>query len=229
VLGIAGGRSGLELGLQMNQAVNPSAITAEESVIEPLVEIRSAVLNELAVVAAAVDTLQSSAGSLSSSIDATRATIEEAGRRAEHAKRVAESFTDLSQSITRMATSIAAVSRRTRLLGLNASIEAARAGEAGRGFAVVATEVKELAVQTSAAADEIAKRIYEVRHRVGEIIDAIDMVIEISADTSGQTHKIKEAACEHNRIASSVGDGLNRLMHERSSQASPPSGEERSG
>jgi methyl-accepting chemotaxis protein len=213
----------------MNQAVHPSAITTEESVGAPRAEIPSAVLNELAAVAAAVDSLQSSAGSLTRSIDASRATMEEAARRAEHAKRIAESFTDLSQSITSMATSIAAVSRRTRLLGLNASIEAARAGEAGRGFAVVATEVKELAVQTSDAAAEIAKRIYEVRHRVGEIIDAIAMVIEISADTTGQTEKIKEAACEHNRIASSVGDDLNRLMYQHSSQASPLDGEETSG
>jgi methyl-accepting chemotaxis protein len=213
----------------MNQAVSPPSIKTEEPVGAPLAEIRSAMLNELATVAAAVESLQSSAGSLSRSIDATRATIEEAARRAEHAKRIAESFTDLSQSITSMATSIAAVSRRTRLLGLNASIEAARAGEAGRGFAVVATEVKELAVQTSDAAAEIAKRIYEVRHRVGEIVDAIDMVIEISADTTSHTDKVKEVACEHNRIASSVGDGLNRLMHEHSSPASPPSGEETSG
>ena len=210
----------------MNQAVNPREIQTEEPVGAPLVEIPSAVLDELAVVAAAVDTLQTSAGSLSRSIDATRVTIEEAARRAEHAKRIAESFNDLSQSVTRMATSIAAVSRRTRLLGLNAAIEAARAGEAGRGFAVVATEVKELAVQTSEAAEEIAKRIYEVRHRVGEIIDAIGMVIEISTDTTDQTDKIKEAVCEHSRIALSVGDGLNRLMHERTSQASPTNGEE---
>jgi len=209
----------------MNQAVNPSAITTEESVDPPRVEIPSVVLNELMVVAATVDSLQNSADSLSRSVDSSRATMEEAARRAEHAKRIAESFTDLSQSITSMATSIAAVSRRTRLLGLNASIEAARAGEAGRGFAVVATEVKELAVQTSDAAAEIAKRIYEVRHRVGEIIDAIAMVIEIGADTTGQTDKIKEAACEHSRIASSVGDGLNRLMYERSPPASPPGGD----
>jgi len=220
----SGGRNDSEKGVWMNQAVTLLPTENNEPVGAPIVEIPSAVLNELAVVAAAVESLQSLAGSLSRGIDTTRATIEEAARRAEQAKRIAASFTDLSQTITSMATSIAAVSRRTKLLGLNASIEAARAGDAGRGFAVVATEVKELAVQTSDAAAEIAKRIYEVRHRIGEIVDAIDMVIEISADTASHTNKVNEVAHEHNRIALSVSDGLNRLMHEHSSPASPTSG-----
>ena len=168
----------------------------------------------LAAVAALIDALQSSAVLLFDGIYAAEATIDDTKKRAEHARQIVGSFINLSQAVTETASAIAAISRRTKLLALNAAIEAARAGDAGLGFAVVATEVKQLAGQTSDAAAEIEKKIYEIRHRTGEIADSIDMIIDISADTANQASNINAAAHGHSRIVESVKNGVKRLMRD---------------
>ncbi len=71
--------------------------------------------------------------------------------------------------IDRILGAIRDISKKTRLLALNASIEAARAGDAGRGFAVVAEEITKLSTQTEGAIVDIEHIVGEFRSRTSEL------------------------------------------------------------
>jgi methyl-accepting chemotaxis protein len=79
------------------------------------------------------------------------------------------------------------IASQTNLLALNATIEAARAGEAGKGFAVVASEVKNLAMQTARATEEIGSQIGMIQTATGNSVAAIEGI-------GGTIKKIDEIA-----------------------------------
>ncbi len=80
---------------------------------------------------------------------------------------------DSADQVGQIVELIQTIAQRTNLLALNASIEAARGGEAGRGFAVVASEVKELAMQTSRATEQIADQIRAMQDTTGASVGAL--------------------------------------------------------
>lgn len=70
---------------------------------------------------------------------------------------------DLSREVldvaSRKVSAIEEVTRRTKMLAMNARIEAARAGDAGRGFAVVANEVSDISNQVNAITRDLRSEI----------------------------------------------------------------------
>jgi methyl-accepting chemotaxis protein len=79
-----------------------------------------------------------------------------------------QSLARVSESVDEFVSLVKRIASQTNLLALNAAIEAARAGEHGRGFAVVAEEVRKLADESAAAAEQVTETLQQLREQVGQ-------------------------------------------------------------
>lgn len=129
-----------------------------------------------------------------------------------------------SAQIDHAAKLIGGIAAQTNLLALNATIEAARAGESGKGFAVVASEVKDLAVRSSEATNEITGQVAAVQadveaavaaigaiaavvQEIGETQVAIATAVEEQTATTAEiARSLEHVAVGSDRIAADVAD-----------------------
>jgi len=166
------------------------------------------VFQDVQSVAAAVEEMNASMAQIMRTTgEATRVS----GRAAEAARGTNATVAKLGESSTQISDVvkvITGIASQTNLLALNATIEAARAGESGRGFAVVAQEVKELALQTSKATEEIGTRINTIQTDASSAVAAIVEIGHIIAQIDEFQATIASAVQEQGSAISEISRSL---------------------
>ncbi|RNB89731.1 DUF4077 domain-containing protein [Brevibacillus fluminis] len=114
---------------------------------------------------------------------------------------VVKTLGERSSEISQILDVITGIASQTNLLALNAAIEAARAGEHGRGFAVVADEVRKLAEQSNASANQIAHLISEIQ---GEAHNAVGSMEDVNQDVNTGLHVVQVAGFAFQRISDAI-------------------------
>jgi len=159
-------------------------------------------------IASSTEQMTETVKEISCNADKARGVTEEAARQA---TLISEQMVKLGQStseIGKITETIKNISSQTNLLALNASIEAARAGSAGKGFGVVASEVKELAKQTAASAEDIRGRISGVQSSTAESIAEIEKVSKVIHDVSAIVTSIAAAIEEQAAVTKDIADNI---------------------
>lgn len=91
-------------------------------------------------------------------------------------REIVATLADSANQVNSIVGLVGSIADQTQLLALNATIEASRAGNAGKGFSVVASEVKQLAIGSAHAVQEIRNRISDIQAAVKSTVDAINRI-----------------------------------------------------
>jgi methyl-accepting chemotaxis protein len=154
--------------------------------------------------ATAAEELAGSIAEIARQVDQTNGVVRGAVEEAELTNREIAKLVETAQRIGDVVGLIRDIAGQTNLLALNATIEAARAGESGRGFAVVAAEVKNLAVQTATATEEISGQILAVQASTSQSVDAIRRICERMYEVSRYTSSVAASVEEQNAATGQI-------------------------
>lgn len=175
-------------------------------------------------IAAGAEEMNSSVEEIAQSMAISKVSVDEAHAQALSADQSTLALTSAAQAMGGIVDLIQTIASQINLLALNATIESARAGDAGKGFAVVANEVKNLAMQTTSATEQIGKEIDNMQSISNDVVkslsvikDSIDAVrknvtgvasavSEQSAVTQEMSSNMQSAASAVTNISSNLGE-----------------------
>lgn len=156
------------------------------------------------IVAAAAEELRASIEEINRQVAQSTEIVGQAVESAATSNQKVLSLDENAQKIGEVVSLIQAIAEQTNLLALNATIEAARAGEAGKGFAVVASEVKELAMQTSKATEEISSHISAIQGSTRETVKGIEDITKIMEMVNSVTAAIANSVAEQGKATGGI-------------------------
>ncbi|WP_419730557.1 methyl-accepting chemotaxis protein [Lichenicola sp.] len=159
-------------------------------------------------VSAAAEELASSINEISRQVAHSAKITEKAVEDARHTDTIVQALADGARAIEGVVQLITGIAAQTNLLALNATIEAARAGDAGKGFAVVAGEVKNLAMQTVKATEQVGAQVSQIQGATEEAVRAIRAIgatiEECNAIASNIASAVEEQGAATAEIARNV-------------------------
>ena len=120
-------------------------------------------------------------------------------------------FATVMEQVQQVSKGIETIARTTNMLALNATIEAARAGEAGKTFAVVASEVKKLAQNTSAAAEEIRQAVGKLVGEAAGLVTEIQSGVQQSSKAEERLETVTDVLAETTRLVSQLDETGERV------------------
>lgn len=114
---------------------------------------------------------------------------------------VVNAISENSTQISQIAGAISQIASQTNMLALNAAIEAARAGEHGKGFAVVAEEVRKLAENSGALAQEIASLVQQAT-------EAASRGVTMARTVADNMHQIADGVQQSDRLVGAIASAM---------------------
>jgi methyl-accepting chemotaxis protein len=205
---------------QLQSTAQSLAATAEETSQQSgaVAAASEEMTQNVQTVASATEELTASINEISNQVTESTRIIGGAVNQADDTNAKVAALAGAAQKIGDVVTLINDIASQTNLLALNATIEAARAGEAGKGFAVVASEVKNLAMQTAKATDEIGGQVRAIQEStessaqaIGSITETINRVSEIATSIASAVEEQGAATQEISRNVQQAAAGTGEV------------------